>query len=210
MDPVLCLNADYSPTRIIGWEHAVELLLAEKALLVGSVPDRYIRSQRLALPWPSVIALKKYRTIRGRVKFSGKHVILRDSGRCSYCGHAPKLEDGSIDRQYLTHDHVVPRAQARDGAVFLPWSRKWVNVTSWENATTACRSCNSRKADRTPAQAGMSLSVFPRVPTHIDVMRISLAKLPNVPASWEPYLPGSLRAACSGEDLETAPLRSVG
>ena len=210
MTPVLQLNADYSPIKVLSWERAVELVLGDKALTVEAVPEKYIRSQRLALPWPSVIALKRYRTVRGKVKFSGKNVILRDSGRCSYCGCAPKLPDGRIDREHLTLDHVVPRAQAKDGVVFLPWSRKWVNVTSWENGTTACRSCNTRKADRTPAQAGMTLSVYPRLPTQVDVMRISLAKIRNVPASWEPYLPGALTSSCAGEELESTPQRSLG
>ena len=210
MSPVLCLNADFSPIRIVGWEHAIELVLESKAMVVESLPERFVRSEQLVLPWPSVIALKRYRSIKGKVKFSGKHVILRDSGRCSYCGCAPRLPDGRIDREHLTLDHVVPRAQSKDGTVFLSWSRKWVNVTSWENATTACRNCNVRKADRTPAQAGMTLAVYPRHPTQVDVMRISLAKVRNVPASWEQYLPGALTASCSGEELETAPLRSLG
>lgn len=200
MTPVLQLNGDYSPIRIVGWEHAIELVLESKAMVVESIPEKYIRSERLVLPWPSVIALKRYRTIKGKVKFSGKNVILRDSGKCSYCGCAPKLHDGRIDKEFLTLDHVVPRAQAKDGVVFLPWSRKWVNVTSWENATTACKNCNTRKADRTPGQAGMNMTSFPRHPTQNDIMRISLAKVRNVPASWEQYLPGAVLAACESED----------
>lgn len=207
---VLKLNADYSPIQVVAWESAIELVLAEKAAVVESVAGRFVRSERLVLPWPSVIALRRYKTVKARAKFCGRNVILRDGGRCSYCGVAPRRNDGTIDRTDLTLDHVVPRAQARHGAVFLPWSRKWVNLSSWENATTACRSCNSWKADRTPEQAGMRLLVFPRVPTHADVLRMSLARA-HTPAAWAPYLPAALLlrdATAEGAALH-APLTAV-
>ncbi len=189
MTQVLQLNADYTPMRVVGWEHAVELVLDGRAMLVEALPGKYVRSEKLVLPWPAVIALKRYHVIRGRAKFSGKNVVVRDLGVCSYCGSAPRLLDGRIDRDELTLDHVVPRAQARDGVVFLPWSRKWVNVSSWENATTACRACNSFKADRTPAQAGMTMRVYPRNPTQNDVLRMALSKVRRVPREWVAYLP---------------------
>lgn len=186
---VLKLNADYSAIQIVSWESAVELVLGDKATIVESVPGRFVRSQRLALPWPSVIALRRYKSVRARAKFSGRNVVLRDAGRCTYCGVTPRHKDGAIDRRELTLDHVVPRAQAKHGAVFLPWSKKWVNVSSWENATTACRSCNSWKADRTPDQANMRLLVYPRPPTQSDVLRMSLSRVHPVPEAWKPYLP---------------------
>lgn len=190
MSVVLLLNADYSPMKVIGWQRATELVLDQKAIVVESEPGKFVRSEKLALPWPTIIALRRYKTNRGRIKFSAKNVILRDLGRCSYCGFSPKTKDGRIDRMQLTHDHVIPRAQAKHGAVYLYWNKKWVNVTSWENATTACRNCNARKADRTPEQAGMSLQVYPRHPTQADVIRMSLARVRSVPASWAQYLPG--------------------
>lgn len=189
---VLKLNADYTPIGIVPWSDAIELLLGQKASLVEAVPDRQVRSEHLVLPMPSIVALRRYKQVRGRVKFSGKHVILRDLGRCSYCGTAPKLADGRIDARGLTLDHVVPRAQAQHGTVYLPWARKWVHVTSWENATTACKACNSAKADRTPEQAGMRLLVTPRTPTQADVLRMALGRQAHVPEAWRPYLPGAL------------------
>ncbi len=206
MSQVLQLNADYTPMRVVGWEHAIELLLDGRASMVDALPGKYVRSERLALPWPSVIALKRYHVVRGRAKFSGKNVVVRDLGVCSYCGVAPRTSDGRIDRDALTLDHVVPRAQARDGVVFLPWSRKWVNVTSWENATTACKACNSFKADRTPAQANMTLRTYPRNPTQSDVLRMALSKVRRVPADWLAYLPNIDAVTVVGEGL-AAPLR---
>ena len=192
MNQVLKLNADYSAIGIVPWSEAVELILGNKASAVENVEGKFVRSERLAMPWPAVIALKRYKQVRSRVKFSGKNVILRDMGRCNYCGCMPRLNDGRIDRKELTLDHVVPRAAAQSGAVFLPWSKKWVNVTSWENATTACggpSGCNARKGNRTPEQAGMRLLSIPRTPTQADVLRMNLSNLREIPAAWAAYLP---------------------
>lgn len=188
---VLQLNADYAPMRLIRWERAVELVLDQKVVAIANVEGRFVRSATLALPWPAVIALRRYAQVRGRVRFASRNVIARDNYTCQYCGLRPRLPDGRPDRIQLTMDHVVPRAQARHGTVYLPWSRRWVNVTCWENAAASCRACNTRKADRTPAQAGMNLRIYPRVPTAADVLRLSLARLHAIPTEWQPYLPES-------------------
>ena len=142
-----------------------------------------------AVPWPAVIALRRYARARGRVRFSTRNVVARDHFTCQYCGLRPRLADGRPDREQLTTDHVVPRAQARDGVVYLPWSKQWVNVTSWENCCAACRACNCRKADHTPMQANMPLRQYPRVPTQADVLRLALARVGVVPEEWRIYLP---------------------
>jgi len=187
----LQLNADYTPMKVLPWQRAVELVMDGKAVTVDAVSGRFVRSASLAIPWPSVVALRRYARIRGRVKFSARNVQARDAFTCAYCGLQPRLADGRPDRDELTLDHVIPRAQSKHAAVYLPWSRKWVNVTCWENAVTACRACNARKADRTPQQAGMELRVYPRSPTPADVLRMTLGKLRDVPAAWEAYLPGA-------------------
>ena len=82
--------------------------------------------------------------------------------------------------------------------------KKWVNVTCWENGTTACRACNSRKDARTPAQAGMVLHAIPRAPTGADVLRMSLSRMRNIPELWLPYLPDVPRL---NEETEEAAAR---
>lgn len=189
MNAVLKLNADYTPVGLVTWATAMELTMGGKATVVEVVPDRYVRSEHLTLPWPAVIALRRYRVMRSRVKYSPKNVILRDLGRCNYCGVTPRLPDGRIDRGDLTMDHVIPRAQAVHGTVYLPWAKKQVNVTSWENAATACKQCNSRKADKSPDQAGMRMLSIPRSPTQTDVLRMALSRLREIPEAWKAYLP---------------------
>lgn len=192
MQNVLQLNADYTPMRVIRWERAIELLLDEKLVAVAAYAGRFVRSATLVIPWPSVVALRRYSQVRGKVRFSSRSVQARDNFTCAYCGIRPQLSDGRPNRVQLTMDHVIPRAQAREGKVYLPWTRKWVNVTCWENAATACRACNSRKADRTPAQAGMLLRIFPRVPTQQDALRMSLCRLQSLPETWVDWLPASV------------------
>lgn len=192
---VLQLNADYAPMKLVRWERAVELVLDEKAVCVTPWPGRWVRSMTLAMPWPAVIALKRYAHARGRVRYSSKNVVARDNFTCQYCGVRPVTSDGRPDRDALTMDHVIPRAQAKNGMVYLPWSRRWVNVTCWENAAAACRSCNTRKADRSPAQANMVLRHYPRLPTTADVLRLSLGRVGVVPPEWDQWLPANWRVA---------------
>ncbi len=73
---------------------------------------------------------------RRTVTFSRRNVFKRDKMTCQYCGKQPGSEE-------LTIDHVVPRAQvdSRPGRI----------------CALACIDCNSKKADRTPAQAHMKL-----------------------------------------------------
>lgn len=195
----LLLNADYTPMKVLPWERAVELVLEGKAVTVTPYPGRFIRSERLALPWPAVLALCKYARPTGRVRFSTRTVLARDAYTCAYCGLRPTRADGRPDREVLTLDHVVPRAQAKGGLVHLPWAKRWVRVSCWENAITACRSCNARKADRTPAQANMPLRSLPRVPTAADVLRMNLARVGRLPEEWTAYVPESWMEVVAAE-----------
>lgn len=192
MHQVLQLNADYQPLKIIRWQRAVELVLSGGVVQVAAWPNQFVRSPSLVLPWPAVVALRRFSVQRGRVRFSSRSVHARDNFTCGYCGLRPTLPNGRPDRHQLTVDHVIPRAQAREGKVYLPWARKWVSTTCWENVSTACRGCNARKADRTPAQARMPLRIFPRVPTQHDVLRMMLSRLVEVPEPWLPWLPSGV------------------
>ncbi len=67
-----------------------------------------------------------------------KAVIERDKCMCRYCG---KLEI------VLTLDHIIPYIQGGESTL--------------ENLVVSCKSCNSKKNGRTPAQAGMTLREVP-------------------------------------------------
>ena len=93
---------------------------------------------------PEVVTLTEYdRLPEAAAAFSRRNIFKRDRFVCQYCGNQPGSEE-------LTIDHVVPRAQG--------------GVSSWKNCVLACVECNTRKADRTPGQAGMSLRKQPSRP----------------------------------------------
>jgi 5-methylcytosine-specific restriction endonuclease McrA len=132
-----------------------------KARFGGAV----IRSARLEIAPPEVILLTAYEGMGERaVVFSRRNLFKRDRFTCQYCGAQPGPEE-------LTIDHVAPRSRG--------------GVSSWENCALACVACNKRKADRTPAEAGMTLRRAPRKPSWRSLARIE----PRVQReSWEQFL----------------------
>lgn len=188
----LLLNADYVPLKVISWERAMNMVLDQTADLVEKYVGTAIRSAYQIWDSPAVVRLRSYVRNRGKVRFSRQNVLARDNYTCQYCGLQPRLANGRPDLEQLSIDHVVPRAHAKDGMVFLPWSKKRANVTSWENVVAACGGpdgCNMRKAARTPGEAGMTLKVLPRVPTANDILRMSMTRV-RIPNEWKTYLLG--------------------
>lgn len=65
-------------------------------------------------------------------------IITRDKGFCRYC---------TKEANPITIDHIIPYSLG--------------GKTELSNLVVACKSCNSRKRDRTPEQAGMVLLEVP-------------------------------------------------
>jgi len=83
-----------------------------------------------------------------RIMLSRKNIIKRDGGRCQYCGRKS---------DHMTVDHVIPKIQG--------------GKDTWENLVAACKSCNNRKGQRMPEQAGLKLLSKPRRPNHITFIQ---------------------------------------
>jgi 5-methylcytosine-specific restriction endonuclease McrA len=83
---------------------------------------------------------------------------------CQYCGTG-------LPGSKLQVEHVLPRSKG--------------GATTWENCVAACDDCNSRKADRTPREAGMKLRKKPTVPRWKPGLQIPQGA---VRAAWEPFL----------------------
>lgn len=163
MASTLLLNAGYEPVKVISWQRAITLVVLGKAELVEAY-DQVVRSVSTALQMPSVVRLCRYARARNRgVKFSRSHVYRRDRFTCQYCGAQPGPAQ-------LTFDHVVPRARG--------------GRTEWTNIVTACISCNARKADRTPAEAGMPLRSAPAKPGWMA----AVGATESMHESWRGYL----------------------
>jgi hypothetical protein len=76
-------------------------------------------------------------------------LFVRDRQMCAYCGHR-------LRERELSRDHIVPLSRGGED--------RWMNVV------TACRSCNSRKDNRTPEAARMPLLYLPYVPNRHEHM----------------------------------------
>lgn len=160
--PALVLNRFWQPVNVATVQKALVLLARDAARVVD--PENFqlfswddwicqpprdnepvVRGVTLRVRAPEIVTLTEYdRLPGGPVAFSKRNVFKRDRLTCQYCGRQPGREE-------LTLDHVKPKS--RGGA------------TSWENCVLACMSCNRRKADRTPEQAGMRLRRRPVQPT---------------------------------------------
>lgn len=159
---VLVLNQDYRALTITSVQRATVLVLLQKAELVESESDRFIRSPNLQVPWPSIVRLKAYvRVPYKKIMLTRKNVLRRDRQRCQYCGN----------RDQLTIDHIFPKSRG--------------GKDSWENLVAACIPCNNRKGNRTPDEANMKLSRKPFRPSYVMYIRDFVGSLDD---TWKPYL----------------------
>lgn len=195
MTKTLVLSAAMQPVSVVPWQDAMTLLSKDAAEVleeydecVGVLPLELVSSYRkfmgalklseddateegIPIKMPAVIRVRKYFTRHSKKpKFSRINVFTRDEFTCQYCRtrFAPMQAF-----KKLTYDHVVPRQQG--------------GRTTWTNIVTACYSCNSKKANMTPEQAGMKLLVRPKMPEELPIT-FNLRLHGGFPAIWEPYV----------------------
>lgn len=164
---VLVLNKDYQPlSRVplstISWQEAFRLCYQKKARPI-EVYDDVVRTISEELPIPSVIVLEDYKKIKHIPRWSKFNVKLRDGFRCGYCErvHSPKS---------CTIDHIKPRAKG--------------GKHSWLNSITACKPCNSKKADKTH----MKPKIKPYVPSYYDLAKKMADYKGITNTAWEQYV----------------------
>lgn len=183
----LVLNADWTPHDVVPWEAAWSMLDRGVAYMLKAYEGRFIRSMRQAWEWPAVIVLKQL-AAKKNIRCTRENLFARDNYTCQYCGCQPRTATGRPDLDALTFDHVIPRAQSKDGVSVTLRTGERVALTGWQNIVTACRPCNATKADRTPAQAKMTLRTEPRRPTPIETLMINMRKI-KIPDEWKEVLP---------------------
>lgn len=145
--PITLLNASYEPlSHRVTLQKAARLLSLGKAIVHEADPSgRVLREW----PWPKVLRLTyfvkvAYNKIYGPASVSKRGVLIRDSRRCAFC-----LKEAT------TVDHIHPRSRGGEH--------------TWMNLISACQPCNNKKANRTPAEAGMKLLFEPRIPNRMGV-----------------------------------------
>lgn len=160
MKRALLLNTDFSPIRFISDEDAIVMFYKGTAEIVTGASGELslwaesFRSPSTTIRVPATLRLIKRVNKRWRLpKFRKKVLFNRDSWSCQYCNKI-------VDREGATIEHIFPSSRGGE--------------TSWQNCVTACKSCNKRKANRTPDEAGMKLLKQPIQPTALhfwDAMR---------------------------------------
>lgn len=154
MSACLALNASYEPLSTMPLKRALRLIIQGKAEVVESDPTRTVRSERQEFPRPVVIRLVKMVKVpqRFRRKVTNTFLFARDGYTCQYCG---KQDTQLKGREVLNRDHVQPKSKGGEN--------------TWENCVTACSTCNSRKDNKTLAEAHMKLRSVPTVPNLVHL-----------------------------------------
>lgn len=161
VERVLLLNGDYQPLRFITKYEAITLEFKGKVNVIEKT-ERVIRTVNEEFIIPAVIALKQFIKLPfSDVKVSRNNILRRDRHQCNYCGTKDDV---------LTIDHILPKSKG--------------GKHTWKNLTASCRSCNSKKGDLTPEEAGMKLIQKPFKPTRAEFFKnyIGLNEI------WEKYL----------------------
>jgi 5-methylcytosine-specific restriction endonuclease McrA len=183
---VLVLNKSWMPVHVISWKRSMNLIVRDEVLILDSEFAPYnfeewtkvsptlkgyptVASVSMTIAVPEIIVLRHYNKLPDRdVKYTRENLFQRDKYTCQYCTKA-------FRRKYLTVDHVIP--SSRNGS------------NNWDNLVTACFDCNSKKADRTPGEAGMHLLNIPKKPGWFNPVGRHLHG-PATRDSWKTFLKG--------------------
>jgi 5-methylcytosine-specific restriction endonuclease McrA len=156
------------PVGTIDWTKAIGLWYKKKVEIIDSY-DRVVHSPSISVKVPSVVRYMGKPRGSGRIiKFSKNMVYKRDRAKCQYCSI-------KVSKAKATLDHVIPKSRGGN--------------SSWTNIVIACSRCNQIKRDRTPFEAGMTLTAIPIKPTTMPnpVMILGMKRL-GIPESWIPYI----------------------
>jgi 5-methylcytosine-specific restriction endonuclease McrA len=189
---VLVLNKHYSPINITNARRAFSMLfnsIAEvitvedegyfnynfsswaefseyKKMLEDGQDHEWVHTPSLILMVPRVVRLHKYDRVRTtKVRLTRRNIYYRDNNVCQYCGKRFKTRD-------LNVDHVIPRSRG--------------GKDTWHNLVCACVSCNIRKGNRTPHEAGMRLIKEPVRPKLNPLILLHIGNKKY--ASWKSFL----------------------
>jgi 5-methylcytosine-specific restriction endonuclease McrA len=155
---VLLLNASYEPLGIVTIPRALRLVWKGSAEVVEFDGDRVLRSPRFEFPCPGVVRLITYVNVRQRWHAAG-NLRVKILMRDRYRCQYCGTKGTATD---LTMDHIVPLC-------------------------AACKPCNLRKADRTPAEARMPLLSEPSALMY-DLDRMALRHVAESRPEWRKYV----------------------
>lgn len=150
------LNSTYEPISVVTSKRALILILEGKAVVVEEHPTLEVRSPKLTLKVPVMVALKAF--VRGRkiykttASLTQRNLFLRDNHTCQYCNrHKSQLRSF----EFLTRDHIIPECKGGNN--------------TWNNLVTACSTCNNKKANYDLNEVAMTLQKTPVAPTLFEL-----------------------------------------
>lgn len=184
--PTLVLNKGWTPISIMPVKKAITKVVSDLAqildpetyilysfeewmLLPVNDEDRFIQTSHSKVKVPEIVVLSDYdRFPKREVKLTRRNLLIRDNFTCQYTGKKINMEEATMD-------HVVPRS--RGGG------------STWDNLVMCCLEVNSKKADRTPVEAGLVLLKKPEKPKWNPIYaRFAKLAAENVPESWKKFI----------------------
>jgi 5-methylcytosine-specific restriction endonuclease McrA len=165
VDGVLLLNSSEVVMGIRPISRAVKLFMKGKAVAPHGFDDFHeIKTPDGVLRMPTALIMAYYVRIPHRnIPCTKVNILRRDGFECQYCGKRLTTSTGTVD-------HVVPV------------SRKGKH--QWSNVVAACRYCNCKKDNRTPAEANMRLRCMPYIPKHDMLMLHAVGRR----GSWKRWM----------------------
>jgi len=179
---VLVLNSLYQAVQVTGVRRAFRLFYSGRARALASdfvsydfdnwcdlpprAGDDVIRTPTRVIRIPKIIQLVRFDRLPTReVRFTRRNIFYRDKNRCQYCGKV-------FQQRELNLDHIIPISRG--------------GTSCWENVVCACISCNTKKGDRLPSEAGMKIYRRARKPAGHPMLRAKW--LGPCPEEWRTFL----------------------
>jgi 5-methylcytosine-specific restriction endonuclease McrA len=137
-------GAHYYATGMVAWAVGTHEFVLRGGVQRATGLQSQIRAS-------SIIAIRgkdfSVRNFEQAPALTKERLLARDRRVCAYCAQ-------QFPADQLDVEHIVP--SSKGGAY------------SWLNLVAACKSCNNRKANRTPQAAGMKLHYVPYVPNRYE------------------------------------------
>lgn len=173
--PVLLLDPTWRIDRVIGVEHACELLLEQRVVAASEDVATVMHSPSIEVVVPSVVA-RIGRLHPGESNHpptcSHRAVRQRDRFQCQFV-----IDGVGCTRRGESVDHLVPRALG--------------GASDWSNLVASCRAHNSIKGsvpfDDMCVRHGWRLRRVPFVPSRRSLL-VNALRHGHPHPSWEPYL----------------------
>ena len=157
-DVATALDIEGDSMLPVKWDDWLKLPIREQ--------DNFVATPRGHVRVPTVIVLSNFAKVpKKRPTLSARAIWERDGRRCQYTGAFLNHGEGNID-------HVVPRSRG--------------GKTTWDNCVLASKAVNSRKGNRLPEEAGLSLIKRPVAPRELPTTL--LIRNNYGIADWQPFL----------------------